>query len=264
VKRQPHAVWPPRANLDLRDISPHITTALLAIVDDPAAADAAIRAGADMLDLGHASPEAVTRVRGRHPGTLVTGYAHTADVVRDAATARRAGAGLICDSLPDAAAAARTGIPRDAILVAVPPVLAGTVATAGWAVLAEVDEALPGTPGAPAASPEAEKTPTSEEGETAATGEAMTHPGHRRPDSAASLAAYAASLAAEEARTALSATAAAGCAHPAATVAAAAICAWLGIPAVRTRHVKEVRRALDMTASIMGTRPPAWTLRGLA
>ncbi len=259
MKRQPHAVWPPSANLNLKDISPHITTALLAIVDDPAAADAAIRDGADMLDLGHASPEAVARVRGHHPGTLVTGYAHTADVVRDAATARRTGAGLICGSLPDAAAAERTGIPRDAILVAVPPVLAGKAAAAGWAVLAEVDEALPWTPGAAAAPPvagEPAQPETPETGETAAAGETAAQDGDCRPGSVAS-------LAAEEARTAPSATAAGG-AHPAAPVAAAAICAWLGIPAVRTRHVKEVRRALDMTASIMGTRPPAWTLRGLA
>jgi hypothetical protein len=29
---------------------------------------------------------------------------------------------------------------------------------------------------------------------------------------------------------------------------AAAVRAWLGVAAVRTRHVREVRRALDMTA----------------
>jgi hypothetical protein len=46
--------------------------------------------------------------------------------------------------------------------------------------------------------------------------------------------------------------------------AVAAVCTWLGVSVVRTRHVAEVRRALDMTETIRGTRPPAWTVRGLA
>jgi hypothetical protein len=47
-------------------------------------------------------------------------------------------------------------------------------------------------------------------------------------------------------------------------VAIAAISGWLGAAAVRTRHPQPVRRALDMTASILGTRPPVRTVRGLA
>jgi hypothetical protein len=50
----------------------------------------------------------------------------------------------------------------------------------------------------------------------------------------------------------------------AAVVATAAVLAWLGTPAIRTRHVLPVRRAIDMTCSIAGTRPPALTTRGLA
>jgi len=50
----------------------------------------------------------------------------------------------------------------------------------------------------------------------------------------------------------------------AAVVAAAAVLAWLGTPAIRTRHVLPVRRAIDMTCSIVGTRLPAITTRGLA
>jgi hypothetical protein len=46
--------------------------------------------------------------------------------------------------------------------------------------------------------------------------------------------------------------------------ALAALCAWHGVAVVRTRHVLEVRRCLDMTATIMGVRPPAWAVRGLA
>ena len=59
---------------------------------------------------------------------------------------------------------------------------------------------------------------------------------------------------------------AAACAgpEPAAVIAVAAISAWLGAPAIRSRQVRAVRRAIDMTASIAGTRPPAFTIRGLA
>jgi dihydropteroate synthase len=46
--------------------------------------------------------------------------------------------------------------------------------------------------------------------------------------------------------------------------AIASICAWLGASAVRTRHVTQIRRSLDMAESVLGTRPPAWAIRGLA
>ena len=55
-----------------------------------------------------------------------------------------------------------------------------------------------------------------------------------------------------------------GAGTPAAVVATAAVLAWLGTPAIRTRHVLPVRRAIDMTCSIAGTRLPALTTRGLA
>jgi len=51
---------------------------------------------------------------------------------------------------------------------------------------------------------------------------------------------------------------------PAEAEAIAAVCAWLGASVIRTRHVTGVRRSVDMTESILGRRPPAWTLRGLA
>jgi hypothetical protein len=53
-------------------------------------------------------------------------------------------------------------------------------------------------------------------------------------------------------------------ASAAAVVATAAVLTWLGAPAIRTRHVLPVRRAIDMTGAIAGTRPPALTIRGLA
>jgi hypothetical protein len=46
--------------------------------------------------------------------------------------------------------------------------------------------------------------------------------------------------------------------------AAAAVCVWLGASVLRTSHVAEVRRCADMTESILGRRPPAWAVRGLA
>jgi hypothetical protein len=51
---------------------------------------------------------------------------------------------------------------------------------------------------------------------------------------------------------------------PAGAVAAAAISAWLGAPVIRTRHVAPVRRAIDMTLSVAGSRLPALTTPGLA
>jgi hypothetical protein len=55
-----------------------------------------------------------------------------------------------------------------------------------------------------------------------------------------------------------------GADSPAAAEAVAAVSGGLGASVVRTRYVAEVRRCLDMTESILASRPPAWTLRGLA
>jgi dihydropteroate synthase len=48
------------------------------------------------------------------------------------------------------------------------------------------------------------------------------------------------------------------------TLAATAICAWHGARVFRTHDVGATRQALDMVASIRGTRPPAVARRGLA
>jgi dihydropteroate synthase len=48
------------------------------------------------------------------------------------------------------------------------------------------------------------------------------------------------------------------------TLAATAISAWHGASVFRTHDVRATRRALDMVASIRGTRPPAVARRGLA
>jgi hypothetical protein len=45
--------------------------------------------------------------------------------------------------------------------------------------------------------------------------------------------------------------------------AIATVSTWLGANVIATKHVREIRRCLDMTESIRGTRPPAWAVRGL-
>jgi dihydropteroate synthase len=47
------------------------------------------------------------------------------------------------------------------------------------------------------------------------------------------------------------------------SLAATAVCAWQGAAVFRTHDVRATRQALDMVASILGTRPPATARRGL-
>ena len=56
----------------------------------------------------------------------------------------------------------------------------------------------------------------------------------------------------------------AGQVTPAAVIATAAVCTWLGAAGIWSRHTRAVRRAIDMTTSIAGHRPPSRTVRGLA
>jgi dihydropteroate synthase len=48
------------------------------------------------------------------------------------------------------------------------------------------------------------------------------------------------------------------------TLAATAVCAWLGARIFRAHEVAQTRQVLDMVASIAGTREPAVSRRGLA
>jgi dihydropteroate synthase len=48
------------------------------------------------------------------------------------------------------------------------------------------------------------------------------------------------------------------------TLAATALCAWLGAQVFRVHDVGATRQVLDMVASIRGTRPPTAPRRGLA
>jgi dihydropteroate synthase len=48
------------------------------------------------------------------------------------------------------------------------------------------------------------------------------------------------------------------------TLATTAVCAWLGARVFRAHEVTPTRQALDMTSAILGERPPARAVRGLA
>ena len=48
------------------------------------------------------------------------------------------------------------------------------------------------------------------------------------------------------------------------TLAATAVCAWLGARVFRAHHVRETRHALDVVSAIRGDIPPARAVRGLA
>lgn len=48
------------------------------------------------------------------------------------------------------------------------------------------------------------------------------------------------------------------------TLAATAVAAWEGAAVFRAHEVRRTRQVVDMVASIRGTRPPAWCLRGLS
>lgn len=210
-------------------------TRLLVTAGDAAAADAALQAGADLLDVGPAGPAAIGEILNRHPGVPLCQRWQPADLAGNAMPAQPPGARLICADVPAATAALDAGVPRAAILVATEPPGVAAALAAGWEVVADVDPPQPVTSGIlpVQAAAAAQITPRQQNG-TAAAGDVDE------------------------------ASAAGEADEVSAAVAAAAVCAWLGVAAVRTRHIGEVRRALDMTASIRGLRPPAWAVRGLA
>jgi hypothetical protein len=183
-------------------------TALLAMAGSLSEAIAAVRAGADLVDLvdlddqDGTEQDTIGQLRARCPRVLVCGSGHSADLVRDRAVALATGARLICAGR-DAALA--SGLPARQVIVEVGPAAAVSAARAGWATLVDADRAAELAAGQPG-------------GEAAVAG----------------------------------------------IVAIAALSSWLGAAVVATRHPLPVARALQMAASIQGTRPPARTVRGLA
>jgi hypothetical protein len=197
----------------------------MVIADTAAAAGSAVDEGADLIDLTGAVPAEVAAFRQAHPGVPVC-----ADADRPGGPAD-----LTRDPAVAAASgarlicarqeeAARSGLPPERLLIETSP--AGLIAAlaGGYPVLVD----LPGTGARPErASPD---DGTSLDGGTSPDEPAI--PGDGPPGAAA--------------------------------LAVAALSGWLGAAVVRTRHPQPVRRALDLTDSVRGVRPPARTVRGLA
>ena len=212
-------------------------TALMVVADTAVAADSAVGEGADLIDLTGAVPAEIAAFRRAHPGVPVCADAGTgADT--DADTGAYGGqADLTRDPAVAAASgarlicarqeeAARSGLPPERLLIETSP--AGLIAAlaGGYPVLVDLHGTGTGT----------------------GTG-TRTGPGRTSQDSGTSP---------DEA-------AVSGDGPPgAAALAVAALSGWLGAAVVRTRHPQPVRRALDLTDSVRGVRPPARTVRGLA
>jgi hypothetical protein len=192
--------------------------------------DAAMRAHAELVDLGAAAPEQIIAVQARHPGVGVCAAAAPADVTADVAVARETGATAICSGIE---AARASGLPRYRVLVEVPPGLLAQARRAGWAAVVDADRSAALAGAAPEAAARGRAGGSETGGRPAHGGEPELDAGLRADVDAGVL-------------------------------AIATIASWLGAAAVRTRYPGQVRRALDMTASIRGLRPPSRAVRGLA
>lgn len=200
-------------------------TALMVVADTAAAASSAMDEGADLIDLAGAVPAEVAAFRRAHPGVPVCADAD-GDVSQADLTRDPAVAAASGARLICARQeeAARSGLPPERLLIETSP--AGLIAAlaGGYPVLVD----LPGTGARPGgASPDRGTAP---DGGTSPDEAAI--PGDGPPGAAA--------------------------------LAVAALSGWLGAAVVRTRHPRPVRRALDLTDSVRGVRPPARTVRGLA
>lgn len=231
-------------------------TVVLAPAGELAAAEAALAAGAGLIDLWEAAPDTVVAFRDRHPEAPVCAAADWAAVVRDPALAQRTGALLVCDGPAGAARAQAAGLPRERLLVEVPPALATGLLAGGWRVIVHAD-GPPGPPGpvvtgagpggaesrgAGEAGPPDDRTSgggTPDGGTPSGSAPAGGAPDKRATDHGAT----------DHGAAGHRGTAVAGVA------ATAALAAWLGATAVRTAQVTAARRAIDMTASIRGIRP---------
>jgi dihydropteroate synthase len=191
-------------------------------------------AGAQLVDVG-AARALIPAIRQAAAGLLICGCGEDADLVRDVNLAARTGAGLICRDLAAAQAAVGHRIAPDRILVRCAPAQIERAAESGWTTLVDVDAEAGLVTGVRAG---AGSRADADAGEGSLTG-VRAGAGSR-------------------------ADADAGEGSLAGVLAVAAVCGWLGASVIWTRHVAGVRRALDMTEVIRGTRAPAWTIRGLA
>ncbi len=114
------------------------TPARILAVAGPATADAALSAGADLIDLEDLGPREVARFAARHPGTGFCARSGTAALTRHLPLAARSGAVLVCAS---AAAARRSGLPPSRVVVAAPLTGIAELAEAGFGALVDADDA---------------------------------------------------------------------------------------------------------------------------
>jgi hypothetical protein len=211
-------------------------------------------AGAQLVDVG-AARALIPAIRQAAAGLLICGCGEDADLVRDVNLATRTGAGLICRDLAAAQAAVGHRIAPDRILVRCAPAQIERAAESGWTTLVDVDAEAGLVTGVRAG---AGSQADADTGAGALTG-VRAGAGSRADADAGE-----GSLTGVRAGAGSRADADAGEGSLAGVLAVAAVCGWLGASVIWTRHVAGVRRALDMTEVIRGTRAPAWTIRGLA
>ena len=208
----------------------------MAIAGTAAAARSAVGAGADLVDLTGADPAEVAAFLRAHPGVPVCADGGDADLTRDPSAAAASGARLICTSQEEAA---RSGLPPERLLIETSPDGLMAVLAAGYPVLVDL-------PDGPAAQIQPGVTWPS------------TSPAGTPQPAAAPLGTHAPLASRADAGVPEEEPPGAG------ALAVAALSGWLGAAVVRTRYPLPVRRALDLTDSVRGVRPPARTVRGLA
>jgi dihydropteroate synthase len=223
--------------------TPTVLVAAVATLDE---ASAAVRAGADVVQLTADCAE-LAAFPARYPGVGFCVAAASDGPARGLTAELSADATMI---FADIRSAAASGLPHDRVLVDVP--LYMTLAeAAGWP---EPDHSPPDRTLLAAGWPEPDHSPPDR------TLLAAGWPVLVDADRAALAAGVHADRAAREAGVA----SADDPALAASVIALAALSCWLGAAAVRTQHVAAVRRALDMANSIRGLRPPTHAVRGLA
>jgi hypothetical protein len=240
--------------------TPTVLVAAVATLDE---ASAAVRAGADVVQLTADCAE-LAAFPARYPGVGFCVAAASDGPARGLTAELSADATMI---FADIRSAAASGLPHDRVLVDVP--LYMTLAeAAGWP---EPDHSPPDRTLLAAGWPEPDHSPP----DRTLLAAGWPEPDHSPPDRTllaagwpvlvdAERAAREAGVDADRAAREAGVASADDPALAASVIALAALSCWLGAAAVRTQHVAAVRRALDMANSIRGLRPPTHAVRGLA
>jgi hypothetical protein len=244
----------------------------MAVAGTAAAAGSAVAAGADLVDLTGAAPTEIAAFRRAHPGVPVCADGSDVDLTRDPSVAATSGARLICASREEAA---RSGLLPERLLIETSPDGLMTALAAGYPVLVDLPDGPaahiqpgvtpPGT--SPAGTPQPATAPPQANPQPTTPPPGAESP-HITPLTIAPLGAHASLTTRADAGVPEEDPRGAGVPGEeppgAGVLAVAALSGWLGAAVVRTRYPQPVRRALDLTDSVRGVRPPARTVRGLA